>query len=66
MGEKEAIESGAHGVVCQAVSAWDEPCDMAAVEQCPQCSLWFCGPHISDSEWHPCLKGLAGLGVVRD
>ena len=43
--------------VCQAVSNWDEPCDMAAVRRCERCGLWFCGGHFSDPNWHPCVAG---------
>jgi hypothetical protein len=41
---------------CKGVSHWDEPCDLPATRQCPECGVWFCETHFGDPEWHPCLE----------
>ncbi|MBI3279432.1 MAG: hypothetical protein HYZ57_06285 [Acidobacteria bacterium] len=43
---------------CQAVSAWDEPCDAPAARECAECGLSFCMAHYDDPDWHPCLASV--------
>ena len=52
--DQEETESRAAG--CQAVSRWDESCDLSAAQHCEACGLWYCAAHLPDPAWHPCVK----------
>ncbi len=40
--------------VCQAITATEEACKLAATCHCSVCGKWFCVVHAEDEAWHRC------------
>jgi hypothetical protein len=40
--------------VCQAITATEEACKLAATCHCSVCGTWFCVVHAEDEAWHRC------------
>lgn len=50
--------------VCQALSAADEPCKLAATCHCAVCGKWFCSTHAEDEAWRHCSVELCALAAT--
>lgn len=54
MQEERQTEIMNLGAVCEASSATEESCKLAAVCHCTVCGKWFCAAHLADELAHEC------------
>ena len=48
--------------VCQAISATEESCKLAATCHCTVCGKWFCAVHAEEETGHSCALEKADEG----